>query len=534
MTIAWPHWLVFGDSLSDNGNFSEIASAVLTVPVPFQPTYDPRAFSNGDVYADTLMELLGAASYENYALGGAKAVGQKLGANYQEKYSSLTATLYDGTEVPFSIVRDDYDGHLDDFDINLTAQVDRYLADLAAAGGEVPEGTTAILSIGANDFSDFDADWYDFIFGTPIRDFTDRIGDSIEANARRLADAGVDRIVLYTLPTVELFPDFASANWLEAEVADNLFDDFNSEIRSRATRLEDSGIDAEVVRIDILSETLITDSESHGFLFKGPKIYGTSSDPDWVQSEPDGDVLPVYRENAAADGYRPDQILFYDEIHPSAALHDMIAVFSNETLTAEIHIGSAGRDNISKTGADDFVLGRSGSDTVTLRNGADTALGGRGNDIIRLGNGSDLGIGGKGDDELFGGRGFDLLAGGLGDDRLTGGAARDILIGGRGSDVALGGARDDVFIFVEEALQGGPGGSSDIYDGGNGDDILYVCLTSESFALWENGADLLDFGLSVENIETISVHEGVEVLDDISLPGALGDRLLEGQYWGVA
>ena len=218
-SFGFTNLVVFGDSLSDNGNFNALAADFLVCDnngeliytVPFQydgdgsvRTYSNVAFTDGTVYADTLAGLLAvSAGYENYALGGAQALGSKLGADYIQEYANLTYTTLGGGTDSFSIVEDTdaalaaYGG----FDINLAAQVDRYLAENSDG---VPQGTFAILNIGANDLGEFDTSFFNILLGG-IDDFARDLGKEVETQARRLATAGVKALALYRLPVAEFF-----------------------------------------------------------------------------------------------------------------------------------------------------------------------------------------------------------------------------------------------------------------------------------------------------------------------------------------
>ncbi len=542
--------VIFGDSLSDNGSFRALAAEFLApgYSVPFQydgdgsvRTYGLDAFTDGTAYADTLAGLLSLESgYDNFAFGGAQALGSKFGADYINKYSNLSYTTISDTTRTFSIVADTeaalaaYGG----FDINLAAQVDRYIA---ATPGGAAEDTLVIINIGANDLGEFDTSFFNILLGG-VNDFAEDLGVEVEIQARRAADHGASGLALYTLPVAEFFIGYDDLNWLEAPVARDLLDSVNDEILYRAQLLNADGIATDVVRLDIMSEELRSDMQSHGFLYHGPYLFGYSGDPTWLETS-QGVIEPVFSVNATAAAYREEQILFFDEIHPSGALHDMLAVFSSESLSTEEVFGSASGDVIAMTDADDFVGGRGGSDAITLGGGDDVGLGGLGNDTLLGNDGSDLLIGGAGNDYLQGGAGNDFLAGSSGDDNLSGGDEADILIGGLGNDIVSGEAGDDVLIFFEEKMWGGTGGSTDFYDGGEGADILLVFMLSAIDTVLEKVSGILTFGdghtLSFENIETIEFHMGLpedpeSPIHSLTLPDDLWARYDEAQLWGVA
>ncbi|MDU8910996.1 SGNH/GDSL hydrolase family protein [Aestuariicoccus sp. MJ-SS9] len=549
--------VIFGDSLSDNGNFNALAAEFLLrddngepiYSVPFQydgggsvRTYDTRAFTDGTVYADTLARLLSLdANYENYAFGGAQALGSRFGAGYIQDYSNLSYATYEGGTAPFSIV-EDTDAALaayGEFDINLAAQVDRYLADTS---GIVEPGTLAILNIGANDLGEFDTSLLNILLGG-VDEFARDIGNEIETQVLRLLGAGVDTIALYRLPVAEFFVGFDDLAFYEEPVARDLIDAVNNEIDDAERSLLVAGVDVQLVRLDTMSKELMVDMATYGFLARGPYLYGYSGDPRWVETSP-GVIEPVFEVNASAAQYRPEQILFFDEIHPSGAMHDMLAVFSNLTVARDETLGSTSANVFDLTGADDFVIARDGADVANLGAGNDVALGGTGNDSLRGDEGSDLLIGGKGGDNLQGGDGSDFLTGSSGNDTLAGGADPDILIGDLGNDTAYGNRGDDIFIYFEEELRGGSGAATDFYQGGAGEDTLLVFLSEMAGVVQTASTNSVELSfedgstLTTVGIENIILHNGLpEDLDspinDLSLAEDLWARYDDGQLWGV-
>lgn len=536
--------VVFGDSLGDNGAFRAIGETVLAYPWPWGP-YGPEGFTNGDPYSDTLAGLLSVENYQNYALGGAEAIGSKFGARYIEKYASLTLHDVDGTVIDdnFSIIDPAVDPAVLDefreFDINLAAQVDRYIADLEAGTGTAPDGTRAVLEFGVNDLSNFDFNFFDFYFGNQAGKFAARIGDALEAAALRLFAAGVEEVDFLLLADASFLPAFGDANFIEKDVADELVDKVNDHIMHRASVLNDMGYQTDVVRTDVMSLEVLADKSAFGFRTSAPQYLGYSGDPTWVQQS-DGSIVPVYEENPASLGFRDEERLFLDEIHPTKALHDLIAVFTSSWLTADEWIGTTSANSFRGGGGIDFAIARAGADRLELRSGDDIALAGQGHDKIFGNRGEDIVIAGGGNDTVYGGKHADFLAGSNGHDRLFGGDDDDILIGGLGNDLAYGEAGDDVFFFIDEILRGGDGVTDDRYDGGAGDDSIFLVLAEEAFGIWSATGDTTGFGLTLTSIENVTVFQGDEGLDalgDLDLSASHGDSLAalfdEGQLFGA-
>ncbi len=543
-TFSNERWIIFGDSLSDNGLFGELASQFLTIDVPFQtPLTDySQSFTNGAVYADTWMALRGVApgNYINLALGGADATGVSLVGEYIVEYSNLMAQ--DGSI--FSIVTDQnpvitdpaspyFGAALSDWDINLTGQVDRYLEFFE---DDPTAYTTASIAIGANDLSRFEVNFLDYLLFGQVEDFADDIGYSIEANARRLVEDGVDRIILNTLPVAELFYAWDGANFLERAIGEDLVDATNLAIREAGARLKTDGMEVEVIRIDVLSHDLNTDAATFGFGTVEPAILGFGGDPIWVETFEGSEIYePVFTQNPNADDWRLDQRLFYDEIHPTEALHDVLAIYSQEFVTSEVTFGDAGANEVRTSKVDDLVLSLDGKDTVFLQRGADVALGGRGDDWIAGNKGADILIGGSGDDTLLGGFGGDVLAGGEGVDLLKGSVGADILIGGTDGDDMRGGTGNDQFIFIEDILTAANDVNGAMMDGGLGNDTLWIVLSEQTLLDLGTDAsvqDLTTLGLTVRRIEQIEVIDQ-DALDALTFDGIPGQLLQEAQLWGL-
>ena len=86
----------FGDSLSDHGAFHEVASRVLTVPVPPESAGYVGWFSNGEVQSGVTPDLLGASA-DVYAVGGARALGERT-------VQDIIHESFDGKTLPFDPV----------------------------------------------------------------------------------------------------------------------------------------------------------------------------------------------------------------------------------------------------------------------------------------------------------------------------------------------------------------------------------------------------------------------------------------------
>jgi hypothetical protein len=152
-------------------------------------------------------------------------------------------------------------------------------------------------------------------------------------------------------------------------------------------------------------------------------------------------------------------------------------------------LGTLAADIINAGNGNDIVDASDGNDTVNAGNGNDTVSGGIGNDMLNGGSGNDWLDGGQGNDTLDGGNGEDTLYGGEGNDMLSGGNGNDIMNGGAGNDHLLGGNGKDIAIYVASENIG----STDIYEGGNGNDTLRLELTGAEWAQSDIRSSITDY-----------------------------------------
>lgn len=178
--------------------------------------------------------------------------------------------------------------------------------------------------------------------------------------------------------------------------------------------------------------------------------------------------------------------------------------------------GGAGNDLIAGTDAAERFAAGPGDDQVNAGGGNDTVDGGDGNDLLRGGGGRDVLVGGPGSDTATydertsgepiavslaagtgGGAGEDDLfsaiedvVGTPGPDSLTGDDGPNGLFGGGGRDVMHGlGGDDRIF----------GGDARDEIDGGTGRDQLFGEAGDDSLAAFDNEADNVDCGASLDD-----------------------------------
>jgi phospholipase/lecithinase/hemolysin len=451
----------FGDSLTDNGNLFALTG--------FPPPPYAQRFSNGPTYAEYVPGRIGV-TVQNYAYGGAEA-----------------AT--DGSE-----------SALQQF-INLGSQVDQYLSRLG--GQPAPDGAAAALFIGNNDYLRFVPNAVDPL-PVQVANLVGSVIGSVNAQVQRLLAAGVDKILLFTLPSVAVTPlgnTFTPAQLAGAEAINAAN---NAALATLAAGYAAAGVDIMLVDTARFAKEIDADGETFGLLMTDIPILG-----------PNG-------LTGITNLFSPDEIAFFDGIHPTTAAHGATAAFVSASLEADkVTLLNAGNDTVTTLFGDDLVMTGLGDDRISTGFGEDTVLAGAGNDTVDGGFGDDVLSGGGGNDKVYGGFGDDLVAGNAGNDLLDGGFGNDVLIAGSGSDTMNGGFGNDIFYVKNEPLAA----DKDVVNGGFGFDTARIKVTADVWATTQFQNELTSFisggrcgefrdgkiaslGLTLNDIERIEIYVG--------------------------
>jgi phospholipase/lecithinase/hemolysin len=297
--------VVFGDSLSDPGNAFVLLGASSTPPdysvdpflVPTQPyARGGQHFSNGATWVEQMARPLGlansvrpafrsASGATNFAIGGARA-------------------------------RPDGSG------TDLGSQVQAFLN---AAGNAAPSDALYIVEIGGNDLRDALAAFVGTLqsggtqaqaeaaAGAVITDAVTAIG----AQMQTLVGAGARRFMVWKVPDIGATPailGLGARNPAIPGVADSLTQSFNAALEANVlTPLEAAGLG--VVRLDVYSKLnqVIANRAAFGL----SNVTAACITPN---------VAPFQCKV-------PDDYLFWDGIHPTAAGHAIIAQYAAYVLT---------------------------------------------------------------------------------------------------------------------------------------------------------------------------------------------------------
>lgn len=269
---------VFGDSLSDTGNDLVVTGGAVPSPAYYTDGTNSGRFTNGLNYVDHLAAGLGLSAAPsvlggtNYAYGGAR--------------TDSVATGLPPTAQPFN------------------QQVGNYIA-----GGVADPSALYVLWIGANDMSDVitaaaaaDPATIPDLVNTKVN----TVMGSIVGALTGLAGLGAQHFLVPNLPNLSLTPEVRGFNNPQlSTLANNVSIGFNQALAGTLGLNMFSVLD--IRSLDIFAaQTQIT---------LDPAAYGFSNVTDACYS---GELTGAGTPSVCAN---PDQYMYWDFEHPSAALH---------------------------------------------------------------------------------------------------------------------------------------------------------------------------------------------------------------------
>lgn len=474
--------LVFGDSLSDSGN-----SLALTLGIiPPAPPYYLGRFSNGPVALEYSAEdlELGLDPYYDDGAGNNFAVGGARTGTGNSNNDDIAPFLPDVT-LP-----------------GLADQIDVFASSMGS--GNADPNALYVVWAGPNDF-------LDYLGGSMPADpavLIEQGFTNIVDGVTRLIDLGGENLVMPNMPSLGRLP--VSTAFRGEGTAISIA--FNGGLALALDNLElvREPAEAKVIEVDLFTATEA--------IAANPEQFGLNNvtDPLLLSG------LPLPTDPTETTGF-----FFWDLFHPTTEGHALFADTISQTISGEIPqptfneiVGTAERDFLLGTQAEDNIDGLAGNDVIVGWNGDDRIegwagddwlLGNQGNDILHGGDDRDYVLGGEGEDLLFGGNGNDQLLGDLGKDILIGGGEHDDLWGGSDEDYLLGGDGDDTLWGNQgnDTLNGGGGNDlvrgnqgDDLLDGGAGNDTLIGSAGADIFELTSDwGTErIADFQAGIDHI----------------------------------
>lgn len=268
--------VVFGDSLSDNGNLYEY----MQHKIPQSPPYYEGRFSDGPIWAERLAESFfpneGKDHLLDYAFGGAG-------------------------------ISEDADD--DDVLFTLKREIDAYL--LAHQNKADPD-TLFVIWIGANNY-----------LGLPDDNEAalKEVNAGIVHSLQRLAMTGAKHVMVVNLPDLGKTP--AAINFDAREQLTYLSKEHNERLFNSVDELRESYPEVQWVHFDVsrILNSILDNPEHYGFNNIKETCYDVL-----VDESPKKSILHMVSlikpkaKVEACEGY-----LFFDPVHPTAAAHQIIA-----------------------------------------------------------------------------------------------------------------------------------------------------------------------------------------------------------------
>ena len=287
--VSFSNIVVFGDSLSDTGNFFAATGNM----VPNASYYDNGRFQNGPSYIESLAGSLGLAADHalfggtgtNFAVGGARS-----------RYHVLDVDANGGIPPVGLVTPTPY---------SLRWQFDQFYAGLGDAALD-PDALYVVWE-GANDIQDvLTLASLGNLESANVR-LSEAVSD-VATEIARLVNAGAETLLVPLLPDLGLTPAVRSAG-PSAQAAARLFSNaFNNALDAAI-----GGLTADIVRFDTFAflDEVVKHSAAFGF--------ANTTDPcltGFYVYQPIGGPITMCGT--------PDAFLFWDIVHPSARLHEIL------------------------------------------------------------------------------------------------------------------------------------------------------------------------------------------------------------------
>lgn len=280
--------VVFGDSLSDNGNLYEYMKKQL----PLSPPYFKGRFSNGPIWVELLAEHVfptdSASSHLlDYAFGGAGVLGP--------------------------------DGDFEDETLlSLNREIDSYLL---AHQDKANQNALFVVWIGANNYltvpDEKDEAIRDVVWG-------------IRTSIQRLLDHGAQHVLIMDLPDLGQIP-FAREMEMQAELS-YFAVEHNALLKKNVVQLQAENPAAELLFFDVneFFQKSVDDPQQFGFSNITDTCYEAVLDRKASHNVLNmvAHVRPTMKAANACDGY-----FFFDPVHPTGLTHRLISEYVLDALT---------------------------------------------------------------------------------------------------------------------------------------------------------------------------------------------------------
>lgn len=278
--VSLKNVVVFGDSLSDNGNLYEYMQHQL----PLSPPYYAGRFSNGPLWVERLLNFYfpqtSAQHLLDYAFGGAGVS--------EDPNSEMLFTL--------------------------NHEIDSYLLSHQE---KADAQSLFVVWVGANNYLEHE--------GRSTQTVID-VNDGIKHSLQRLADAGAHHILIFNLPDLGKTP---YAKFIHAEeILTRSTIEHNQKLLLTINQLQQDNPAVQWLHFDVnaLLNSFLTDPLRYGFTNVDSTCYGSMAAlPILAQYSKYPMVKVASRININVGQDHCDGYLFFDPIHPAARANELMA-----------------------------------------------------------------------------------------------------------------------------------------------------------------------------------------------------------------
>lgn len=315
--------VVFGDSLSDNGN----AAAALASVGQTLGNYAPNALTDGPqtlpatggpygLWIDQFAAMLGAPDPQPFLVNTPLGVSAGILSANPSGTNFAVASALAGSNPNFSP-----SNYLNPANQQVPGTTDQVALFLSFNGQHAAPENLYVFWAGANNiYNSLDDVWS---FGSfPL--IATNAADAIAGNIATLASAGAKHFMWLNLPPLGQVPYINdNPDWLIGDVGNGAGDFaaliFNNEMASDVGALESQyGIDIIVVNTNSLFNSIVANPGNYGFV--------NVKDAGWCG--PDG-VPTCTLDN-------PNGFLFWDDLHPTTAANQVLAKFAYSYVAGQL------------------------------------------------------------------------------------------------------------------------------------------------------------------------------------------------------
>ncbi|AFY66924.1 SGNH/GDSL hydrolase family protein [Geitlerinema sp. PCC 7407] len=311
IAVSFDRMYVFGDSLSDTGNVSNVTRFVQTLDPstsvqPPSPPYFQGRYSNGPLWVDYLADAFDVDLVPSSTLAFPAPITVTPSGSVTVNENFVGQTVDRSVNFAFGGAQSGLNNAVDPRLPGILRETNAFLGDHLAAGARADEDALYVVwAAGANDYQPSTFAEPDKAIASVMKNITQSI--------TTLFDLGARNFLIPNAPNLGLTPLALAAGPQVSGLLTDISKGHNALLQSTLTSLGQSLTGAKLVSLDIngLLARAIADPGRYGF----------------VETQ-----TSCLNQVTLAVCDAPDQYLFWDGIHPSGKAHQVVSEFALATL----------------------------------------------------------------------------------------------------------------------------------------------------------------------------------------------------------